>query len=157
MMRMLKMMKMLKKMRRLNMRRTLTILCWGRRRDRRWRCRGRRSPPGWAGGTGPPTNLSGPPEKHGNAYQCYQFEQDGISHLKDVGWKEREENNNQGEDQTDVLNPANQSEVFCNIENIKTYTKTMRRMTLSKRRSSENVLMRRSTKRKQYCTVNMDW
>ena len=43
------------------------------------------------------------------------------------------------------------------IENIKTYTKTIRRMTLSKRRSSENVLMRRSTKRKQYCTVNMDW
>ena len=24
-------------------------------------------------------------KKHGNAYQCYQFEQDGISHLKDVG------------------------------------------------------------------------
>ena len=155
---MLKMMKMLKKMRMLNMRRTLTILCWGRRRGRRSRCRGRRSPPGWAGGTGPPTNLSGQPEKnmvmHINATNS---KRDGISYLKDVGWKEREENNNQGEDQTDVLNPENHSQLFWNIENIKTYTKTIRRMTLSKRRSSENVLMRRSTKRKQYCTVNMDW
>ena len=38
-----------------------------------------------------------------------------------------------------------------------TYTKMTRRITLSKRRSSEKVLMRRSTRRKQYCTVSMDW
>ena len=38
-----------------------------------------------------------------------------------------------------------------------TYTKMTRRMTLSKRRSSEKVLMSRSTMRKQYWTVSIDW
>jgi len=43
-------------------------------------------------------------DRHQDGQAELAHQQTYQARLKDVGWKEREENNNQGEDQTDVLN-----------------------------------------------------
>ena len=82
--------------------------------------------------------------------------------LEHVGREEGEEHNDEGEDETNILDPENKTRLQIPLSSRKglslsdTHTNITSRITLSKRKSSEKVLMRRSITRKMYWTVSME-
>ena len=79
--------------------------------------------------------------------------------LEHVGGEEGEEHNDEGEHETNILDP----ETFNTGDShwrplslCSTHTNITSRMTLSNRKSSEKVLMRRSIMRKMYWTVSIE-
>ena len=77
--------------------------------------------------------------------------------LEHVRGEEGEKHNDEGEDKTNVLDTENikirisKFSIFSS-----THTNMTSSMTLSNRKSSEKVLMRRSMMRKVYWTISMD-